>query len=238
MCHLDLSHNKLEFIDNFSIESLQELILSHNDLKYIGKNCKLPKLINLVLNNNSLTLLDHSFCKIFKNISKLIANNNKIRYLHHKFGFNLTRLNHFEANNNDLNVLPFSFSYLRFETLDLLNNPFQFIPIMAKLATDKKKFPSLIELASRQCVNKSIRVTTKDIPASLYDYLDTSFKCICGLSCFEYRFHSIQMSSLSQLAKSFSCFTIMNGYDNQIPLLINLCSFKCFDKNKKFSSFN
>ena len=109
MCHLDLSHNKLEFIDNFSIESLQELILSHNDLKYIGKNCKLPKLINLVLNNNSLTLLDHSFCKIFKNISKLIANNNKIRYLHHKFGFNLTRLNHFEANNNDLIVLGIRF---------------------------------------------------------------------------------------------------------------------------------
>lgn len=231
---LDLSSNKLEFIDNFHIETLTDLNLSHNELKYIGKNCKLPRLVNLILNNNHLTYLDHSFCRNFTNLSKLILNNNELKHINNKIGYYLTRLKHLEANSNQLDVLPYSFSYIRLEALDLLNNPFQFISTSTKLNENRAKFPKLVELACRAVINGNIRFNSKDIPRELFEYLDKSFKCLCGLSCFEYQFNSIQMCSLSQIAKTFSCFSL-NGIDNQIPLLINFCSLKCFSKNRKFN---
>jgi hypothetical protein len=233
--HLDLSNNKLELLDNFHIDSLNDLIMSNNQLKSIGKNCKLPKLVNLILDNNNLSLIDHAFCKNFSNVSKLILNRNKIKYLHHKFGYYFSRLKHFEANHNELDVLPFSFSYLRLNMLDLMNNSYQYISLITRIVENKKKFPTLVELAGRSVVNKKVKYTITDIPRELYQYIDINYKCNCGYSCFEYQFNSIQMYSLSQIAKEFSCFSL-NGFDNQVPLLLNLCSFKCYAKNKKFSN--
>lgn len=233
--HLDFSNNKLTMLDNFKIKSLSELILSNNKIKQIGKNIYLPKLVNLDLSHNQLEFLDQNFCLNFRNVARLRINSNKIRNLTKKFGNYMQHLVCLYANNNQFTNLPFSFSHLRTESVELNDNPFEFtIYSNINSQTNEVKFPTLMEICARNVVNKQIRYSFGDIPSSLIEYLDTNFDCMCGSSCFEYNFKITTMFDLNRIAKSFSYITINGVSDNQIPLKIYLCSFKCYKKYTKY----
>lgn len=155
--HLDLSVNKISEIDNFKFSSLVELNLSQNEIKYIGKNVCLPKLVAMDLSNNQMVNLDRNFCINFKSVSKLRFNNNKLKNVYSKIGDYMTSLKHLYANNNEFVNLPYSFSYLRLEMLELHDNPFEYIIFTNTNKLDngnQGNFPSLVELCARAIVDK------------------------------------------------------------------------------------
>ncbi|CAF0726258.1 unnamed protein product [Brachionus calyciflorus] len=235
--HLDMSNNKLSILDNFKLGTLVELNLSQNQITNIGHNIYVPKLINLDLSHNQLEYLDQNFCINFRSVAKLRINNNKIRAVSNKFGDYMQHLKYLYANNNHLVNLPFSFSHLRMDTIELNDNPFEFL-IFSNNKTDKNEasFPSLVELCARNVVNKKIKYGLGDIPKTLIDFLDTHIDCVCGLSCFNYNFRLTVMFDLNRIAKSFSYITINGVSDNQLPLKVYLCSCKCYMKYSKFRS--
>ena len=152
LVHLDLSNNKLSAFDNFSLNNLQDLNLSCNEIKYIGKNCHLPNLSILNLNSNQIRVLDQSFCNNFRSLTNLLLKSNKIEFITPNFGYNFLHLKHLDASNNLLDTLPFSLSYLRLETLELQNNPFDFGKLLKR--ENEKKFPTLVEICARKIINK------------------------------------------------------------------------------------
>lgn len=233
--HLDFSNNKLTMFDNFKLKSLTELILTNNQIKKIGSNIYLPKLVNLDLSHNQLEFLDQNFCLNFRNVARLRINHNKIKILTKKFGNYMQNLVSLNANNNQFENLPFSFSHLRLENVELNDNPFEFTIYSNKDAqTNETKFPTLLEICARKVVNNQIRYCIGDIPRSLIEYLNSNFDCMCGSSCFEYNFKLTSMFDLNRIAKSFSYITINGISDNQIPLKIFLCSLKCYKKYTKY----
>ena len=112
----------------------------------------MPNLIKLDLSNNLLTGLNHLFGQSFKKLVTLNLKSNKLKYLYPNFGYNLLCLKYFDASMNQLDSLPYSVSYLRLEMLDLQGNPFDFLQNLNK--PNKVKFPTLVEIAARQVVNK------------------------------------------------------------------------------------
>jgi len=234
LVHLDLSNNKLSAFDNFSLNNLQDLNLSCNEIKYIGKNCHLPNLSILNLNSNQIRVLDQSFCNNFRSLTNLLLKSNKIEFITPNFGYNFLHLKHLDASNNLLDTLPFSLSYLRLETLELQNNPFDFGKLLKR--ENEKKFPTLVEICARKIINKKIKYAQRDIPRTLHDYIGSSIKCVCGQSCFEYNFKLLSMLPMSQVSKSFTYFAL-KGFDNQIPIGMTLCSLRCFLKNNKMHKF-
>lgn len=233
--HFDFSHNKLTLFDNFKLKSLAELIISNNQIKKIGSNIYLPKLVNLDISHNQLEYLDQNFCFNFRSVARLRINNNKIRHVTKKFGNYMNHLVSFFANNNQFENLPFSFSHLRMENVELNDNPFEFtIYSNAQSKSNETKFPTFAEICARNVVNHKLTYGVGDLPKSLIEYLNGSFDCLCGSSCFEYNFKLTLMFDLNRIAKSFSYITINGVSDNQVPLKIYLCSFKCYKKYTKF----
>lgn len=152
LLNLNLSGNKFTQIDDLNFMKLVELNLSNNQIISIGKNINLPRLINLDLSHNKITRIDRNFCSNFKNISKLDINSNQLKYVDCYFGHYLFRLKNLNGCDNQLNYLPFSLSQMRFEKLELTNNPFQ---NQSKTNdSDFKKFPKLVELCARTVVDK------------------------------------------------------------------------------------
>lgn len=233
--YFDFSHNKLTLFDNFKLKSLTELILSNNQIKHIGKNIYLPKLVNLDLSHNQLEYLDLNFCINFRNVARLRINNNKIKNVTKKFGNYMNHLVTLNANSNQFENLPFSFSHLRMENIELNDNPFEFT-IYSNIQSKcyENKFPTLLEICARNVVNNKITYGVGDIPKTLIEYLNGSFDCMCGSSCFEYNFKLTLMFDLNRISKSFSYITINGVSDNQVPLKIYLCSFKCYKKYTKY----
>lgn len=154
LSYLDLSENKLTEIENFRFNKLEELNLSHNLLESIGKMIHLPKLINLDLNSNKLIKIDGSFCNNFKTVSKLNISNNLLKYINSNFGYKFLYLKNLYMNVNQLGSLPYSFSHLRLEMLEMHDNPFEYNLIVANLNIFHKKFPTLVEIASRLIINR------------------------------------------------------------------------------------
>lgn len=231
LAYLDLSDNKLTAFDDFAFEALSELNLSNNQIKYIGKKIALPQLIKLTIDNNLLTHLDHHFCLNFTKLMTLSFKNNKIVHLPPNFGYNLLNLKYLDASINQFDTIPHSFSYLRLEIIDLAGNPFDYTKLLSKPA-EKNKFPTLVEIATRYVINRKIKFKPGDIPRTLIDYTETRARCLCGQSCFEYRFNLVTMIEMSQIARSYSCFTV-NGFLNHIPASVTLCSLRCRSKNLK-----
>ena len=153
LVYLNLSSNKLSRLDGFLFETLEELNVSNNEIQCIGENIKTPKLINLDLSNNRLIKIDSFFCKNFNRLFKLNLNKNNISYIHHNLGFLLFNLKVFLASDNKLNTLPYSLSYLRLESIDLQNNPYDYMHLIEK-QTVNLKFPSLVEISARLVVDK------------------------------------------------------------------------------------
>lgn len=228
--YLDMSNNKLTVFEDFSFENLHELILANNEIKYIGKKFYLPKLAKLDLSNNSIMSIDYRFCENFKHLNTLNLKSNKIIKLTPNFGYKLLNLKYFDVSMNQLNVLPYSLSYLRLEMLDLQGNPYDFGSYLVK--PKQHKFPTLVELAARKIVNKKVKYVERDIPSTLYEYSKSSNRCICGQACFEYNFNLVTMYAMSQISKSYSCFSV-KGFNNQIPCQLTLCSWRCHSKNLK-----
>jgi len=197
-----------------------------------GRNFHLPQLAKLLLDNNKLTRLEHHFCSKFSKLITLSLNNNQLVHLPPNFGYSLLSLKYLFATSNQLDTLPYSFSYLRLEMLDLQTNPFDFKSRFATTKNPSTKFPTLVELAARFLVNKRTRIQPGDIPTSLIDYVDTRARCLCGQCSFEYKFKLMTLIELSQISRSYSCFT-MGGFLNQIPASATLCSMRCYAKNLK-----
>jgi Leucine-rich repeat (LRR) protein len=155
LTHLDLSANKLSTFDNFVLKRLEELNLSQNEIKTIGKNIQLPKLISLDLSFNKLNVIDRHFCANFKTLARIRLNNNEIRCFSAKFGYSLCSLQMLNASYNKLVNIPFSLSHLRLEMLELNDNPFDTsLPNSFNLNSALKTFPRLVELCARQIINK------------------------------------------------------------------------------------
>ncbi|RNA36408.1 leucine-rich repeat 1 [Brachionus plicatilis] len=227
-----LSNYRAVISQNLKIKTSIASIPTFNLTKLVINNCELKtidssifdfvQLNHLDFSNNKLTMLDNFK---MKSLSELILSNNKIKQIGKniylpklKFGNYMQHLVCLYANNNQFTNLPFSFSHLRTESVD---------------QTNEVKFPTLMEICARNVVNKQIRYSFGDIPSSLIEYLDTNFDCMCGSSCFEYNFKITTMFDLNRIAKSFSYITINGVSDNQIPLKIYLCSFKCYKKYTK-----
>ena len=152
---LDLSNNKLTAIDEFRLAKLEELNLCKNEINSIGASICLPKLINLDLSNNKLVVIDKRFCDNFKSISKLNVSFNALRYISFDFGYNLFNLRQFYANDNQLLSVPYSFSHLRLQLVEMHNNPFDYKTVGVDInVPSAKKFPTLVELCARNVVNK------------------------------------------------------------------------------------
>ncbi len=192
----------------------------------------MPQLAKLLLDNNKLSCLDHHFCSKFSKLITLSLNNNQLTQLPANFGYCLLSLKYLFITSNQLNSIPHSFSFLRLEMLDLQTNPFDFKSIINKTTNPSTKFPSLVELASRFVANKRIKVRAGDIPTTLIEYIETRARCLCGQNSFEYRYNLVTLIEMSQISRSYSCFTI-GGFLNQIPASITLCSMRCYGKNLK-----
>lgn len=239
LVYLDLSENKLTKLDDFSFKKLEELNLSHNLLEYLGKRIHLPKLINFDLNTNKLRAIDGAFCNNFRNISKLNLSNNGLKYVNSNFGYKLVYLKSFYMTNNLFTSLPFSFSYLRLQMLELHDNPFQYISPVPEVKSTVRddvshsQFPSLVEICARTIVGKKIKYKLGDIPLSLFNYLDTSTRCVCGQVSFEYKFSQTTLFELNRIAQSFTYLAVNGVSNNEMPLDMTLCSYKCFRKHCK-----
>ena len=154
LTHLDVSCNKLAKIDDFYLERVEELNFSQNEIVFIGKNVRTPRLVSLDLSHNKLKAIDRKFCLNFKSISKLRITNNLIAGICTSFGFNFTSLKHFYASSNQLKVLPYSCSHLRLEMLELHENPFEYSHLAPNFSLEFKNFPTMVELCARSVVNK------------------------------------------------------------------------------------
>jgi len=155
LTHLDLSGNKLSKLDNFVLKRLEELNLTQNEIKTIGRNIQLPKLISLDLSFNKLYVIDRHFCANFRSLARLRLNNNEIVCFSAKFGYSLSSLQTLNASCNKLVNMPHSLSYLRLEMLELNDNPFETsLPNSQSLNSTLKTFPRLVELCARQITNR------------------------------------------------------------------------------------
>ena len=154
LTHLDMSENKLTHIDSFRLERLEELNLSQNSITTFGKDIFLPRLVSLDISHNKLTIIDKKFCINFKNVSKMRVNNNLLTSICHNFGYFFMNLKLFYGSNNQLSNLPYSWSHMRLEMLELNDNPFVYALTIPNVSMASKKFPTLVELSARQVVNK------------------------------------------------------------------------------------
>lgn len=109
----------------------------------------------LDLSNNLLTKITNLFGLNFKKLITLNLKSNQLKYLYPNFGYNLLSLKYFDASMNQLNSLPYSVSYMRLEMLDLQGNQFDFTQLLNK--PKESKFPTLVEIAARQVINKRFR---------------------------------------------------------------------------------
>lgn len=153
LTHLDMSNNKLTQLDDFKLFPLVELNLAQNDIKTIGQNIYLPRLISLDLSYNKLEFVSKRFCEKFANISLLRLNNNQIRRVYVNFGYFMKNLIHLYGSHNRFDQLPYSFSHLRLETLELNDNPLTSYSPLVYNGTNGK-FPTLVELSARAIINR------------------------------------------------------------------------------------
>lgn len=231
--YLDLSSNELEFIEKLDYPSLNHLNLSKNKIKLV-KNCNLPKIANVDLSHNKLKYIDTEFCRIFKEVIQLKLSNNDLCHIHPNFGYELTKLKTIYLADNPLKYVPYSITKLRFEFIEIQNNDFDF-SLLDRNLNDNKKFPKLVEIASRKVLNSRIRYSKHDIPLTLIEYLDRyPLKCICGSVCFEYSFNICILFDISRVARDYS-YVYQRGY-NGIPMLAYLCSYKCYQKNCNYKT--
>lgn len=198
LAHLDVSHNHLASLVNFSHSALHELEANHNnitnltlgsfpnlkslnlgenEISKIDKNFsnQVPRLEILNLTTNSIAQLnDYSF-----NLSSLLRlhlGNNKLSFLSEKCFYGLSRLQFLDISNNRITqVFPSMFQYIPLVRLDVSNNP--------NLMT--QDFGILLASERLKSVNAS-RTNQVKIPACLtrsVRYLSLSHNNISQIQC-------------------------------------------------------
>ena len=80
------------------------------------------------------------------------------------------------------------------------------------------------------CLLFRIKHRPGEIPKTLDDYLHANLTCICGKACFEYKYYMTAIYDINRISQSFT-YLNKNGFDNQVPLKVSICSLKCYKKN-------
>lgn len=163
---LDLSHNSLsalcESLEN--LENLRCLNLSHNNLQAfpacILKRNTAPRLKTLDLSRNNLAYVPAGVSAL-RNLSLFKLCKNKIQALPSSIGY-LKSLQRFECSENLLNYLPWSFSNLQLDFIDLSQNLFcdtepGILEKDEEKVNDLLRVPSLFELTGRYVVKTSMQ---------------------------------------------------------------------------------
>ncbi|XP_042216311.1 leucine-rich repeat protein 1-like isoform X2 [Homarus americanus] len=158
------------------------------------------------------------------NLVSLKIDGNKLRKLPASLG-KLTRMKYLTASNNNLVELPGSLMHLRMDTVDVFGNPLS--SPLGLVTNNITGVPRLKEITSAYCVQRGLRPTAADIPATLVDYLQAWCKCGCGRICYET--HILACISLN-LKLVASALAIDTAFQTSAPALAVLCSQKCFDK--------
>ncbi|XP_042216310.1 leucine-rich repeat protein 1-like isoform X1 [Homarus americanus] len=226
---LDLSHNTIkELPATISVMCcLTELHLSFNHIPNISPQVftgRLSHTLHLLdLSYNGMEYLPHTLGRLC-NLVSLKIDGNKLRKLPASLG-KLTRMKYLTASNNNLVELPGSLMHLRMDTVDVFGNPLS--SPLGLVTNNITGVPRLKEITSAYCVQRGLRPTAADIPATLVDYLQAWCKCGCGRICYET--HILACISLN-LKLVASALAIDTAFQTSAPALAVLCSQKCFDK--------
>lgn len=184
------------------IKTLKKLNLSNNKLQYLPEQLvKLQALMTLNLDNNNLTVLPSGVG-------------------------NLRCLRNLSVARNKITQVPGSMKRLHLDYLDLSNNSFKPISVAAVFP---KTLPvcTLKEYAARKVLFARLPYGPDTVPATVVDYLDYAFYCICGRPCFEVHLHHANVLMLESITEQFVNTMAELNY---VPMDCYYCSLRCFRK--------
>ncbi|KAK4309050.1 hypothetical protein Pmani_019309 [Petrolisthes manimaculis] len=210
------------------MKCLSELHLPSNALTRIsphlfsGPLCHTLHLLDL--SDNKIELLPHTLGQLHT-LTYLKLDKNLLTNLPVSLG-KLTKLRSLSASNNKLVDLPATASHLQLDTLDVYGNPFSATLGVVDSGT-LEEVPSLRELLAVSCIERGLRPTAAEIPATLVTYLGSWLKCPCGKICFESHILAHIQLDLKRVSLSI---TLADPFHTSVPALATLCSRKCKEK--------
>ncbi|XP_072030341.1 leucine-rich repeat protein 1-like [Amphiura filiformis] len=228
---LDLSNNNLAKLPDSvgRLNQLAELKLANNQLDRIPLgllNSSLKHSLQaLDLSGNQFKMLPSQLTE-FTNLVHLKVNDNQLLCLPWNMG-QLTRLKFFWAGNNKLQFLPYSFTRLALEEVDMFGNGFQGSGMFPS-TQDEGYFPSFVEIAARAVKKYRLMYTERDLPRILIQYLGLAKWCLCGKPCFQpYAQHCSQFS-LHRVAHTVA--GLDSAGSTTAPVQGFLCSKDCWQR--------
>jgi Leucine rich repeat len=126
----------------------------------------------LYLGGNQLTNIPDELGYV-SSLTMLVLCDNRLESLPRSL-INLRMLQSLSLHNNRLATLPPEIIRLNLVELSLRNNPLV-VRFVEEMTYEP---PSLLELAGRMIKVKNVRYTPDDLPASLYDYLNSAQSCV------------------------------------------------------------
>nr|CAB3245116.1 leucine-rich repeat protein 1-like [Phallusia mammillata] len=232
---LDLSSNKIKIIPEAisEMQSLAELVLSHNLLTELPNVCKKSSMLcttlrTLHLDNNNLSSLPHCIC-LLSELWQLQLSHNKLKELPKEIG-NLSKLKRFGASHNLLTYLPYSFTNLRLEKLDLFMNNFGDHDRPLKTNGGSIcKIISLKESCARVVRRKRMFFNNKELYSHvIIRYLRCGKQCPCTTYCFESYVYFMVDFDLKQICENLVGLDSSGRTNVMVEAVI--CSHECMAK--------
>ncbi|KAL0221955.1 hypothetical protein RCL1_001809 [Eukaryota sp. TZLM3-RCL] len=228
-----------QILDFRAFKNLKTLLLSFNNLnnsvfEYLPQN-----LIELHVNNNSITSLNFDF-NYFKNLSILLISNNQISTLPSNFEL-LSNLTVLDLSNNNISRLHPSLAQIKgLRSLEVNGNPLRF----PSLSTVRQGFRAIISSLSNQLPRQqSISVVDLGRQSIISEHitkLDLSDKGITSIPDISIcnQLVEINLSNNSDLSWNFhdflscsSTLKILNGTETRCNSTENFGIFEIFDLN-------
>eukprot|EP00794_Sanderia_malayensis_P006988 gene6988-7773_t len=230
---LNLSENYLKELPESldSLVNLKELYLSSNrftNMPICLFNPVIRSSLRLLdMSSNLLEAVPYQLCWM-ENLTNLQLDNNKINMLPNNIGM-LKSLRYLSVAHNCLTYLPYEFSILNIDSLDLSRNPFGTQADNPIKSMNISSVPTLFEIVARTITNKSIHCGQSLLPKHILQYLKTAKVCLCHNVCFES--HAIYTSTLDlgKVAHTVTADNVSFGRMNA-PVEGYLCSWKCYYK--------
>lgn len=231
---LDLSRNKLKSLCS-SLESLVNircLLLSENQFETvplcITQGEISHRLTYLDLSSNRISYLPASVSSLTE-LHTLKANDNSIISIPHTFGWmkNLRRL---ELSQNLITCLPWSFSKLKLDYLDLSCNRFYEMNVgLLGNHIDESQIPnppSLFEICSRKIICENIRFRDgKTLPRQIRSLLANARYCQCGEPCIKEHVPIVCSFNAGRVTQTLA-YELEKK--QQLKLMTSLCSLNCY----------
>ena len=134
-------------------------------------------------------------------------------------------------NNNKLKILPWNFTLLSLETLDLSGNCFAQGQEITFSGISLSPVPSLFELVAREVVRKDLKYLSDYLPHFISEQLATVKYCGCGSPCLS---HCVPYTKSVQLTKYAQCVSyddfLTAGNRATVKVVGYLCSVACHEQ--------